>query len=351
MSSAAKSSSPSCLLRIWQIFVFFFFGSFSFFVWIYRPILGICALAISLLWLVSRFFPAFPFRSGYSWAFLVIIFVASISIRNELGDQVELQENKSGQVVQDLPVQIEHGDKKTKRNDFIFRKSVVWFDFDERQFRSIYSTTRSSYGHSKLSRESQKWSIAADNSIVYMATLYKNLFHIDFKKLDALVQILESQAKSKNLSALETAEMVTTFIQEIDYVLVHDYSCDSASKVGGEFLKTYHKEKKPCLSNIYAGIQSPYEFAHNLKGDCDTRVLMAHVLLTHLGIPSSVWISNKYGHSVLGVGVPVGFGFYKEIKGVKHYAVELTTKGFRIGMIDPRHKVERNWIVSNYVNQ
>jgi hypothetical protein len=76
-----------------------------------------------------------------------------------------------------------------------------------------------------------------------MATLYKNLFHIDFKKLDALVQNLESQAKSKNLSALETAEIVTTFIQEIDYVLVHDYSCDSASKVGGEFLKTYHKEK------------------------------------------------------------------------------------------------------------
>jgi hypothetical protein len=189
-----------------------------------------------------------------------------------------------------------------------------------------------------------------DNQVEYMANLYGRLLANDQPKLDSLARDLKKKALAKNLNALQTAEMVTTMVQEIDYVLVHDNSCKQSSEEDGDFVRDYHKARKPCLPNIFAGVQSPYEFTHNLKGDCDTRTLLAHALLTRLGISSSVWISTVYGHSVLGVGVPVGFGSYKDVRGVKHFGVELTNKGFKIGMLAPEQRNMRNWVVTNYKN-
>jgi hypothetical protein len=99
-----------------------------------------------------------------------------------------------------------------------------------------------------------------------------------------------------------------------------------------------------------AGVQSPYEFMHNLKGDCDTRSLFGHAVLNRLGISSSVWVSSAYGHSILGVGVPGSSGNRKVINGVPHYGVELTAKGFRIGMVAPDQSQMSNWNVAIYSN-
>jgi hypothetical protein len=65
---------------------------------------------------------------------------------------------------------------------------------------------------------------------------------------------------------------------------------------------------------------------------------MAYTILKKLGIPCSIWISETYGHSIVGVGLPVGAGSYKEINGMKHYATELTAKRFRLGMISPEQQ-------------
>jgi hypothetical protein len=143
---------------------------------------------------------------------------------------------------------------------------------------------------------------------------------------------------------VETAEMVVTFIQEIPYYLVHDGSCEEASSQGG-FVADYHAEGKPCLAEIIGGVQSPYEFVHNLKGDCDTRSLLGYTLLSKLGIESSVWISPAYGHSILGVAVPVNSQYYKVVNGTRYFGVELTAKGFRIGMISPEQANMNNWNV------
>jgi hypothetical protein len=146
--------------------------------------------------------------------------------------------------------------------------------------------------------------------------------------------------------------MVCTFIQEIPYFLVHQLDCKQIVKEAGSgFVVEYHMQNKPCLPEIPAGVQSPYEFMHNLKGDCDTRSLLAFTILKKMGIPASVWISEAYGHSVLGVGLPIASGFYKEVNGVKHYAVELTAKGFRLGMISPEQQIESNWDIALFYNR
>ena len=153
------------------------------------------------------------------------------------------------------------------------------------------------------------------------------------------------------MNQIEVAEMVVTFIQEIPYYLVHDGTCQMAIQSGNDFVREYHRAKKPCISNIKGGVQSPYEFLHNLKGDCDTRSLLGFTILTELKIPCSVWVSEVYGHSILGVGVPVGHGIFKSIEGVKHYGVELTAKGFRLGMVAPENARSANWDISIYNNQ
>jgi hypothetical protein len=63
-----------------------------------------------------------------------------------------------------------------------------------------------------------------------------------------------------------------------------------------------------------------------------------------------VWVSSTYGHSILGVGVPGSSSNRKVIQGVPHYAVELTAKNFRIGMIAPDQNQMSNWKVAIYTN-
>ena len=152
------------------------------------------------------------------------------------------------------------------------------------------------------------------------------------------------------MDALQTAEMVITFIQEIPYYLVHDESCEKAVATNDKFMVDYHNQGKPCLANIAAGVQSPYEFLHNLKGDCDTRSLLGYAILSQLNIASSVWVSEAYGHSILGVAVPAGNGIFKSINGVKHYGVELTAKGYRLGMVAPENSNANNWEITLYNN-
>jgi hypothetical protein len=143
--------------------------------------------------------------------------------------------------------------------------------------------------------------------------------------------------------------MVVTFIQEIPYCLVHEGSCREASALT-PFVRDYHAAGKPCLPDIIAGVQSPYEFLHNLKGDCDTRSLLGFSVLTRMGIPASVWVSEAYGHSVLGLGLGSGGTYFKSVGGIRHTPVELTAKGFRAGMISPEHGDMNNWNIALFKN-
>ena len=174
----------------------------------------------------------------------------------------------------------------------------------------------------------------------------------DSPKIQEIVKQFLEKSKSKNLNQLETTEMITTFVQEIPYYLVHDLSCQKiVESSNSSFITEYHSDGKPCLPNIPGGVQSPYEFLHNLKGDCDTRSLLAFTLLKELHISSSIWVSESYGHSILGVGLPVAGGVFKTIEGINHYGVELTAKGFRIGMIAPDNNNMSNWEIALFYNQ
>jgi hypothetical protein len=236
-------------------------------------------------------------------------------------------------------------------NNVSTEKEVNWFDFIDQHYTARYETRELDFTQSVQSQNELKSSINNFNSsIEFYTRFYTGLNRMDEPKIKAIAKIFSDSASKKNMDALQTAEMVITFIQEIPYYLVHDESCEKAVATNHEFMVDYHRQRKPCLANIAGGVQSPYEFLHNLKGDCDTRSLLGYAILSQLNIASSVWVSEAYGHSILGVAVPAGNGIFKSINGVKHYGVELTAKGFRLGMVAPENNNANNWDITLYNN-
>jgi hypothetical protein len=243
---------------------------------------------------------------------------------------------------------------KTEKTDYLVKKDIKWYDFFANIYEIKYNTRYLSFLQTKQNHKTVEYDFRYNtpNSIEYYNKLYKNLAEFDKQKIDSITILFAKESKEKKLSQLQTAEMVTTFIQEIPYVLVHQNTCKQLMELepGDSYLVKYHLEKKPCMASIPGGVQSPYEFLHNLKGDCDTRSLLGYAILCKLNISSSIWVSKVYGHCVLGIGLPVGNGVYKSIDGLKHYAVELTNKGFRLGMISPDQRDISNWDIALYSN-
>jgi hypothetical protein len=60
-------------------------------------------------------------------------------------------------------------------------------------------------------------------------------------------------------------------------------------------------------------------------------------------------MSQQYGHSVIGIGVP-STGVYKTVDGVRHFATELTAEGYQIGMISPDLRNTNNWEIGTFNN-
>lgn len=232
--------------------------------------------------------------------------------------------------------------------DYLTDHRIAWSDFISHRYLANYSTSSKSFDDSQ--KQHAPWANPQTNDAMsFWNGLYASFSSHDTEKLDSLTQYFRSERQRNVMDAASTAEMVITFIQEIPYCLVHEGSCSEAENLGG-FMKEYHQADKPCLPQIIGGVQSPYEFIHNLKGDCDTRSLLGFTLLSRLGIPASIWVSNEYGHSVMGVGVPGPIQNVKMVNGFRHAGVELTSKGFRLGMLAPEHSNMNNWNVVLYKN-
>ena len=237
-----------------------------------------------------------------------------------------------------------------KGPDSLYRHTAEWNDFDDRNYSGDYYTTYRQVLQSGNFHHALAEMETPEDEDRYWRSIYQLLSRNDTRKLDSLVDFFRTRADSLGLQPAGQAEMVVTFIQQIPYYLVHDGTCEQALSGDNEFMVDYHRQGRPCVPEAVAGIQSPYEFIHDLKGDCDTRTVLAWTLLSALNIPSSVWISQTYGHSVLGVGLPAGGGNYKTVNGVRHFAVELTAEGYRLGMISPDQTDMDNWKVIVFKN-
>ncbi len=346
-SSIFANNNSGCIGNIFRLIGLVYLIPSLMYLWYANPLLFWVVAILSSIWLVSRFF---SFKKYFSWiGWLLLGFVAFYWYKNYhfIKNDIKHTENKKGNI-KIYPPKEDGKSFKNNERDYLTAKEINWFDFLNNKLNIFYQTSSLDFldaqkNHVKLAN------VQGSSNSELFAKVYNSMLNHDLPYIDSVVIKLKVLAKQKNLNKLKLAEAVTTMIQEIPYCLVHDQSCkELLNATDNSFIREYHEEGKPCLPNIIAGVQSPYEFLHNLKGDCDTRSLLAHAILTKLRIPSSVWISEAYGHSILGVGLPVGSGNFKEINGVNHYAVELTAKGFRIGMISPEHRNMGNWEIATF---
>lgn len=333
---------------IWVFGLSFLWGATLFDLWSSDRTLFYGLLSIGLFWLFFR-------RLRWKWLSTitsVILFLALIGVYSEKNNLLpeKTKATKAGNIKESKPKKINRTDKDGNNiQDQTFQKKISWFDFISNNHVLNYQTFSSEYLNSKRSRITGISALQGyKDPVKYFNKIYINAVKEDQPKLDSIVSKIKIDVSRYNYKPIDIARTVVTMIQEIPYVLVHDKSCQEIISNNGDFVSTYHKEGKPCLPKIEGGVQTPYEFLHNLKGDCDTRSLLAHLILRKLGIKSSVWVSMDYGHSILGVALPVGSGSYKMINGVKHYGVELTAKGFDIGMVAPNQRQMANWDIALY---
>ena len=80
-----------------------------------------------------------------------------------------------------------------------------------------------------------------------------------------------------------------------------------------------------------SGFTPPLAAAYEATGDCDSRAVVAAIVLERLGIDSILMVSREYSHAMLGVDVPGG-GQRFAFNG-KNYLVGETTTKIGIGMI------------------
>jgi hypothetical protein len=232
--------------------------------------------------------------------------------------------------------------------DYLVDHEVQWDDFIDNDYIGKYTTSTLKFAESN--RMHNAWASVPQNKVSnFWGEIYDDMSNSDNPKLDSLVRYFQNERQTKGLNELEAAEMVVAFIQEIPYVLVHDESCEKAIAEGG-FMAEYHSEGRPCLPEIIAGVQSPYEFIHNMKGDCDTRSLLGYTILSKMKIPCSIWVSQAYGHSIMGVALPAQSKNYKTVNGMRHFGVELTARGFRLGMMASDQTDMDNWTVVLFNN-
>lgn len=319
--------------------------------WVFFPNYFYFALVAFIGWFITRFTSNSTLKSIFSFLFAgaLLFFLFSLFSNKEAFVDPTVTK-KDGSIEVSPPKQVD----KNGEIDYEITKNINWYDFLTNKFQLIYTTSVQSFFETQKEHNQAEINLrkTAKNPISYYNKLFLKLELLDETKIDSIVRVLSNKAVAKKLNQLQTAEMVTTFIQEIPYVLIHQSSCKEImdSSPDDSFVVKYHNEQKPCMPNVPGGVQSPYEFLHNLKGDCDTRSLLGYSILKKLNIASSVWVSEAYGHSILGIGLPIGNGVYKNIKGINHYPVELTAKGFRLGMIAPQHRDMSNWDIALYSN-
>ena len=179
---------------------------------------------------------------------------------------------------------------------------------------------------------------------IYWIFVYQQLYQHDNNILASLYNAFENIRSTENANQLEFAQMTITFVQDIPYTLIHELDCetfkDERRKSGGNTFDDYHP--KMCLPEVRFGIQSPFEFCYNLKGDCDTRAVLLFCILKHFGYDVAVLYSREYAHAILGINIPSSGDFLK-YKSKKYYVVETTARNWQIGQIPSTYNNLSYW--------
>jgi len=132
-----------------------------------------------------------------------------------------------------------------------------------------------------------------------------------------LTELFRQRSTAAGLDARATAELVVNFVQNIKYRLP---------------------------TETYFELLPPELVVADGSGDCDSKSLLAAMILRDLGVETAMLYSRSYAHAALGVALPgTGKAFMSGRK--KFLYVESTYPGWAIGTVPPQYENAKLWEV------
>lgn len=132
-----------------------------------------------------------------------------------------------------------------------------------------------------------------------------------------LTELFRKERARLNLDARATAELVVTFVQHITYRLPKE---------------------------AYFELLPPEIVVADGSGDCDSKALLAAMMLKDLGYETAMLYSRPLAHAALGLSMP-GTGKAFAAGGRKYLFVEVTYPGWAIGTLPPQYDKPKAWEV------
>ncbi|MFW5740491.1 MAG: hypothetical protein ACOC1F_09005, partial [Myxococcota bacterium] len=130
-----------------------------------------------------------------------------------------------------------------------------------------------------------------------------------------IAERFRARAKSTGMNAVEAAELIIAFVQDIRYEI---------------------PKAEPF------GVLPPSLVMSESRGDCDSKALLALMLLREINVSSILISSQAHRHTMLGVALPASGRSFSHA-GRRYAFVECTAKGSPIGHINPELLRPNDW--------
>lgn len=147
------------------------------------------------------------------------------------------------------------------------------------------------------------------------ACVYQSIAARNLADVEPIIARFRARGRDAKLSTWDLTELVVTFVQAIPYEI---------------------PEQEPF------GVLPPALVASQRKGDCDSKALLAHMVLHGLGVDTMMVGSSAHHHEMLGIALPAQ-GNKFTYAGRDYAFTEMTAKGSPIGHINPHLLSPDDW--------
>jgi hypothetical protein len=151
-----------------------------------------------------------------------------------------------------------------------------------------------------------------------MRCIYQELMRSNAEPVQVLGERFVTSIRERGLDAAQATQLIVGFVQRIQYELPRE---------------------EPF------GIVPPALVPAQNRGDCDSKALLAVMLLRQAGIDAVLLYSDPLAHAAVGVGLPGGTGTRLRHGGRSYQYAEVTAEGWPLGMIPPQYDKPRLWKV------
>lgn len=233
-------------------------------------------------------------------------------------------------------------DSLGNKNDTLIKHFRAWKDYNGKEYSGTIWVRKSDLSNSERYKNNLLLNI--NNNRTYDEMIFK-LKEYDKNNLAGIYTLFDSINLQSNLSKVQFAELIVSFIQDIPYSVVVPNDCNP-NLYDDIFIKQYLSSNEArCDGFEKFGINTPLEFMASLNGDCDTRTLLLYTMLSHYEYDVALFSSEYYSHSIIGINLPLNGVSYPYQN--QHYILwETTAPNIKPGVLPKEISNLNYWRIS-----